>query len=238
MCRSRDAYIALPVEKYELVSARGFAFTTRAIAARTAGLFVTSTLGEWKTTTFGGRCAGSERLERPLAPLVGRLSGDRGALIPPRRELPGRDAADQRQHDPDGDHRPAVAGGEMGETRQPTARAGSLGRRRCRCSDLPWWTPLERLPGHRTVPQCACSRESLRPASAKRRSSRRGVCSVALLVVEESRAGQRLCADRTWLHRPPQETSRVRQRPVVGEQSQPAPIAASSECSTYSIAPR
>ena len=55
MCRSRDTYIALPVEKYELVSARGFAFTTRAIAARTAGLLVTSTLGEWKTTMFGGR---------------------------------------------------------------------------------------------------------------------------------------------------------------------------------------
>ena len=46
MCRSRDTYIALPVEKYELVSALGFAFTTRAIAARTAGLFVTSTLLE------------------------------------------------------------------------------------------------------------------------------------------------------------------------------------------------
>ena len=46
MCRSRETYIALPVEKYELVSARGFAFTTRAIAARTAGLFVTSTLAE------------------------------------------------------------------------------------------------------------------------------------------------------------------------------------------------
>ena len=45
----------LPVEKYELVSAPGFAFTTRAIAARTAGLFVTSTSAEWKTTMFGGR---------------------------------------------------------------------------------------------------------------------------------------------------------------------------------------
>ena len=40
MCRSRDTYIRLPVEKYELVSAPGFAVATRAIAARTAGLFV------------------------------------------------------------------------------------------------------------------------------------------------------------------------------------------------------
>ena len=55
MCRSRDTYIALPVEKYELVSAPGFAFTTRAIAARTAELLVTSTPAEWNTTTFGGR---------------------------------------------------------------------------------------------------------------------------------------------------------------------------------------
>ena len=55
MCRSHETYIGLPVEKYELVSAPGFAFATRAIAARTAALLVTSTLAEWKTTTFGGR---------------------------------------------------------------------------------------------------------------------------------------------------------------------------------------
>jgi hypothetical protein len=55
VCRSLEAYIALPVEKYELVNAPGFALTTRAIAARTSGLLVTSTLAEWKTTTFGGR---------------------------------------------------------------------------------------------------------------------------------------------------------------------------------------
>ena len=55
-CAGRvDTYSGLPVEKYELVSAPGFAFSTRAIAARTAALFVTSTLGEWKTTTFGVR---------------------------------------------------------------------------------------------------------------------------------------------------------------------------------------
>jgi hypothetical protein len=45
----------LPVEKNELVSAPGFAFATRAIAARTSGLLVTSIRDEWKTTTFGGR---------------------------------------------------------------------------------------------------------------------------------------------------------------------------------------
>ena len=95
MCRSRDTYIGLPVEKYELVSAPGFAFATRAIAARTAGLFVTSTLDEWKTTTFGGRTPAPSAFERPLAPLVGRLAGDGGALIPARRELPGRDAAER-----------------------------------------------------------------------------------------------------------------------------------------------
>src|SRR3954471_1339701 len=55
VCRSLDAYTRLPVEKYELVNAPGLAFTTRAAAARTAGLFATSTVGEWKTTTFGGR---------------------------------------------------------------------------------------------------------------------------------------------------------------------------------------
>ena len=47
VCPSRDSYIRLPVEKYELVNARGFAFVTRAIAARTAGLFVTSTRDEY-----------------------------------------------------------------------------------------------------------------------------------------------------------------------------------------------
>ena len=55
VCWSRETYIEFPVEKNELVSARGFAFTTRATAARTAGLWVTSMLAEWKTTTFGGR---------------------------------------------------------------------------------------------------------------------------------------------------------------------------------------
>src|SRR6476620_6424156 len=47
--------MGLFVEKNELVSAPGFALTTRATAARTAGLFVTSTVREWNTTTFGGR---------------------------------------------------------------------------------------------------------------------------------------------------------------------------------------
>ena len=55
VCRSRDTYIELPVEKYELVSAPGLAFTTRAIAARTAGLLLTSAREEWKTTVLGDR---------------------------------------------------------------------------------------------------------------------------------------------------------------------------------------
>ena len=130
MCRSRDAYIGLPVEKYELVSARGFAFTTRAIAARTAGLLVTSLVDEWKTTTFGGRTPGPECLQRPLPGFVGRLARNRGALVPARRELAGRHAADEGQQDPDDDHRPAVAGREAAETGEPTLRvaegAGAL----------------------------------------------------------------------------------------------------------------
>jgi hypothetical protein len=44
-----------PVEKYELVNAPGLAFATRAIAARTAGLLLTSEPEEWKTTLFGDR---------------------------------------------------------------------------------------------------------------------------------------------------------------------------------------
>jgi hypothetical protein len=68
-------------------------------------------LDEWKTTTFGGRAP---------APLVRRLPRNGSALIPTRRELPGGDAADQRQHDPHGDDRPAITGGEMGEPPQST----------------------------------------------------------------------------------------------------------------------
>ncbi len=45
----------LPVEKYELVSAPGVAFATRAIAARTAAFLLRSARGEWKTTVFGDR---------------------------------------------------------------------------------------------------------------------------------------------------------------------------------------
>jgi hypothetical protein len=37
------------------VSAPGLAFATRAIAARTAGLLLTSAREEWKTTVFGDR---------------------------------------------------------------------------------------------------------------------------------------------------------------------------------------
>jgi hypothetical protein len=45
----------LPVAKYELVSEPGVALATRAIAARTAGLVLTSVSEEWKTTVFGER---------------------------------------------------------------------------------------------------------------------------------------------------------------------------------------
>src|SRR3954468_2652038 len=54
VCPSPETYARLPVEKYELVRAPGFAFAARAIAARIAVFFVASPL-VWKTTTFGGR---------------------------------------------------------------------------------------------------------------------------------------------------------------------------------------
>ena len=41
---------------------------------------------------------------------------------------PGRIAAEQRQHDPRADHRPAVTGGEVGDAPEPTYMTG----RRCR----------------------------------------------------------------------------------------------------------
>ena len=52
--RSREMKALLPVEKYELVSAAGFALATRSVAARIAPLFVASPF-VWKTTTLGGR---------------------------------------------------------------------------------------------------------------------------------------------------------------------------------------
>ena len=67
MCRSRDTYIGLPVEKYELVSAPGLAFTTRAIAARTAGLLRDVDARRVEDDDVRRPHAGSERLERPLA---------------------------------------------------------------------------------------------------------------------------------------------------------------------------
>ena len=42
VCRSCDTKALLPVEKYELVSAAGFALATRSVAARIAPLFVAS----------------------------------------------------------------------------------------------------------------------------------------------------------------------------------------------------
>ena len=62
VCRSADAYIGLRVEKYELVSACGFALATRAIAARTAGLFVTSSARRVEDDDVRRPRTGSERL--------------------------------------------------------------------------------------------------------------------------------------------------------------------------------
>ena len=54
VCRSRDTYIASPVEKYDVVSAPGMVAAARLIACPIAVLFVTSPV-VWKTTTFGAR---------------------------------------------------------------------------------------------------------------------------------------------------------------------------------------
>src|ERR687887_1385730 len=54
VCRSRETYIVLWVEKYELLSAPGMVAAARFIARSIAALFVASP-SVWKTTTFGGR---------------------------------------------------------------------------------------------------------------------------------------------------------------------------------------
>ena len=52
--------------------------------------------------------AGAERLQCALVRLVGGLTGDREALVPPLRDLPRRIGAEQGQDDPDGDDGPAM----------------------------------------------------------------------------------------------------------------------------------
>src|ERR687888_1989013 len=54
VCRSRETYIVLWVEKYELLSAPGMVAAARLIARSIATLVVASP-DVWKTTTFGGR---------------------------------------------------------------------------------------------------------------------------------------------------------------------------------------
>ena len=54
VCRSRDTYIAFPVEKYELVRAPGIVAAARCIACAIARLVVASP-AVWKTTTDGSR---------------------------------------------------------------------------------------------------------------------------------------------------------------------------------------
>src|SRR5207253_10049820 len=72
--------------------------------------------------------AGTKRLQCSLSGLVRRLAWDGRALIPARRELPGGDATDDRQHEPGDDHRPAVAGGQLRKTPQSTCSAGDFAR--------------------------------------------------------------------------------------------------------------
>src|SRR6185503_10007390 len=54
VCLSRETYIELPVEKYELDRDPGDSLDARIIACLIASLFVASPL-VWNTTTFGGR---------------------------------------------------------------------------------------------------------------------------------------------------------------------------------------
>ena len=79
-----------------------------------------------KDDDVGRPLADPERLQCAQAPLVGRLSRNGGALIPPRRELPRRDPADKRQDDPGGDHRPAIARSEVSKTAEWTDIASRL----------------------------------------------------------------------------------------------------------------
>jgi hypothetical protein len=99
----------------------------------------------------------AERLQRALARLVGRLPGDREALIPARRELARGDAAEQRQHDPDADHGPAMTGREVREAAEPPA-VGSLDA--CRLNRRHGFPPSRRL-GLTTAPPAKTNRRLL-----------------------------------------------------------------------------
>jgi hypothetical protein len=58
----------------------------------------------------------AERMQGPLARLVRRLSWNRKALVPTLRDLAGREAAEEGQHEPGADDCPAVTSDEMSET--------------------------------------------------------------------------------------------------------------------------
>src|SRR5215213_3239685 len=59
--------------------------------------------------------AGAEKVERPLARLVGRVAGDRERLEPALRDSTGGETAEDRGDDPHEDDRLAVTGGDMSE---------------------------------------------------------------------------------------------------------------------------
>jgi hypothetical protein len=64
--------------------------------------------------------AEAQCLQRALTCLIRRLAGDgdRKALIPPRRDLPGGEGAEQGEGDPDAGHRAAASDGQVREARQ------------------------------------------------------------------------------------------------------------------------
>ena len=62
--------------------------------------------------------AGAEDLQRLLVRLVRRIAGNRELRQPALRHLPGREAAEEREHDPEADHAAAAANDQVREARE------------------------------------------------------------------------------------------------------------------------
>ena len=73
-------------------------------------------------------CAGAERVQRPLARLIGGAARDREALVPAVGDLSGSEGAEERENRPGADHGPAVAG--LSDVRSGRAWDSPVGSRR------------------------------------------------------------------------------------------------------------
>src|SRR5205085_8150244 len=76
--------------------------------------------------------ADTERLQGALVRLVGGLARDREALEPALRDAARGETAEQREHDPDCDDRPAMTGDDVSEAGEqpgflPPARVPACG---------------------------------------------------------------------------------------------------------------